>query len=539
MTLYATDLDGTLLRSDKSISDESAQLLNRLTDDGVLFTFATARSYSSASPLLKKLRLNCPAVTFNGVFVVDPKDGRHIVENNFTGSALAIAVDYFNRNDLAPLVYSYIDGRERVSYLQDRLSDVYGYVSTRQGDQRLRPVKTREELFQGRVFYFTLLDPQTDIAELDSVFSRENGFAVNFMPDTYNKDEIWYEIFSVNASKASALLQVMEIIRADRLVCFGDNNNDLSMIRSADTGVAVSNACDELKAAADIVIGSNDEGAVPRFIAEENGLSASEQKTKAAAPLTDKERFSQALSNAMTRVRGMHGSVGTQNEKLIHAALKNYYAPYSDDQEIRIGKYFADAVNEDGIFEIQTRHLYALKEKLEAFTEASRVTVVHPVEVKTRTVYVNSDTGEVLDETPFRNMFRKLAMFEELYSIRKFLSDSRVTIIIAKLKTERRVAYPGDKIPDLRSRTVRKKAQTMRIPLEIVEEIRMPLPGGLRVFLPEELPETFTKAEFCKLTKEPSSSLRLEVLRAAGLIVQVGTLGRKYVYSVNKEVHNG
>lgn len=539
MTLYATDLDGTLLRSDKSISDESAQLLNRLTDDGVLFTFATARSYSSASPLLKKLRLNCPAVTFNGVFVVDPKDGRHIVENNFTGSALAIAVDYFNRNDLAPLVYSYIDGRERVSYLQDRLSDVYGYVSTRQGDQRLRPVKTREELFQGRVFYFTLLDPRTDIAELDSVFSRENGFAVNFMPDTYNKDEIWYEIFSVNASKASALLQVMEITRADRLVCFGDNNNDLSMIRSADTGVAVSNACDELKAAADIVIGSNDEGAVPRFIAEENGLSVSEQRTKAAAPLTDKERFSLALSNAMTRVRGMHGSVGTQNEKLIHAALKNYYAPYSDDQEIRIGKYFADAVNEDGIFEIQTRHLYALKEKLEAFTEASRVTVVHPVEVKTRTVYVNSDTREVLDETPFRTMFRKLAMFEELYSIRKFLSDSRVTIIIAKLKTERRVAHPGNKIPDLRSRSVRKKAQTMRIPLEIVEEIRMPLPGGLRVFLPEELPETFTKAEFCKLTKEPASSLRLEVLRAAGLIVQVGTLGRKYVYSVNKEMHNG
>ena len=46
MTLYATDLDGTLLRSDKSISDESAELLNQLTDRGVLFTFATARSQS-------------------------------------------------------------------------------------------------------------------------------------------------------------------------------------------------------------------------------------------------------------------------------------------------------------------------------------------------------------------------------------------------------------------------------------------------------------------------------------------------------------
>ena len=250
MTLYATDLDGTLLRQDMTISDESAALLNELTERGVLFTFATARSFSSASPLIKKLRLKCPAVTFNGVFVVDPADGRHIVENVFPAASLRLVVNYINENSLAPLVYSYIDGRERVSYLEDRLDDVYAYVSTRQGDRRLRPVKTREQLFEGRVFYLTLLDPQTDIA-------------VNCMPDTYDKDVIWYEIFSRNASKASALLQVMELTHADRLVCFGDNNNDLSMIRAADTGVAVSNACDELKANADVVIGSNDEGAVP------------------------------------------------------------------------------------------------------------------------------------------------------------------------------------------------------------------------------------------------------------------------------------
>ena len=75
MTLYATDLDGTLLRSDKSISDETAALINRLISEGTLFTYATARSFSSASPLVEKLNLSCPAVTFNGVFVIDPKPG--------------------------------------------------------------------------------------------------------------------------------------------------------------------------------------------------------------------------------------------------------------------------------------------------------------------------------------------------------------------------------------------------------------------------------------------------------------------------------
>ena len=136
MTLYATDLDGTLLRPDKSISDETAEILNGLVSDGVLFTYATARSFSSASPLLTKLHLNCPAVTFNGVFVIDPRDGRHIVENVFTPVSCKIAIDYFNKIDLAPLVYSYIDGRERVSYLESRLEDKAGRQTSAPGENQ-------------------------------------------------------------------------------------------------------------------------------------------------------------------------------------------------------------------------------------------------------------------------------------------------------------------------------------------------------------------------------------------------------------------
>lgn len=536
MTLYATDLDGTLLRPDKSVSDDTAELLNKLIDAGVQITFATARSYSSASPLLKKLRFRCPAVTFNGVFVVDPKDGRHIAENVFGEASLKVAVDYFNSNSLAPLVYSYIDGRERVSYLEDRIDDVYGYVSVRTHDKRLRAVKTREELFAGRVFYFTLLDPKTDIAELDAVFSSENGFAVNFMPDTYNKDELWYEIFSKDACKAGALFRVMELVKADRLVCFGDNSNDISMITAADVGVAVGNSCEELKKAADIVIGSNDEDAVARYIANESGGALTEEKP--VETLTDAERFEKAVEAGMNRIVGMHGSVGTQKEKLIHAVLKNYYAPYSDEQEIRIGKYFADAVNEDGIFEIQTRQLYRLREKLEAFTSASRVTIVYPMEVSTRTVYVDSDTGEVVSETPFRRCCRKLLLFEELYSVREFLSNDRLGIIVAKLKTERRILTKGGKPIDLRSSRARKKAQITRIPLELEEELRIALPQGLRVFLPEGLPESFTKADFCKAAKESKASLRLEVLRAAGIITQVGKEGRRYLYKLSEGTQN-
>lgn len=521
MTLYATDLDGTLLRPDTTISDESVAILNRMIENGVLFTYATARSFSSAAPLMKKLNLSCPAVTFNGVFVIDPKTGEHLIENLFTEKSLYIAQEYIVSNGIAPLVYSYIDGRERVSFLTDRIDDVRGYVESRKGDKRQRPVKDYAELFEGRVFYITLFNPKEDPMELAEVFSRENGFTSNRMHDTYDPEIIWFEIFSKNVSKASAVLQVMELMRADKLVCFGDNMNDISMIRAADTGVAVANACKELKAEADIIIGSNSEGAVAEFIRQRE------------EPSQHIDRFSHALSIAMTRTRGMHGSVGTQNEKLIHATLKSYYAPYSDEQEIKIGRYYADAVSEDGIFEIQTRSLYRLKEKLKDFTAAAFVTVVHPVEYESRTVYISADTGEVIKETPFRKADPKAKIFRELYSVRNYLTNERVRIILARLRVEKRVYFHGNTLPDLRNRRVRQSVEIQKIPLKLISETILGSREDYRIYLPDGLPESFTKKDFLKLSKDGATSLRLEVLRAAGVITQTGKQGNSFIYSIS------
>lgn len=265
MTLYVTDLDGTLLRSDTSLSDFTIKTLNRLIcGEGVMFTYATARSFVSASPLVRELELSCPAVIFNGVFVVDPKTGKHIIENVYSKECQALAQDFFISENIAPLVYSNIDGRERVSYLESRFEDVASYVNSRKNDKRLRPVRDYGKLFEGDVFYFTIIDPK-DTAALDEVFTLENGFARNVQRDTYD-DMIWYEIYDKSASKANAVMQVKELLHADELVCFGDNLNDISMIKAADRGVAVENACAELKALADVITSSNNDDGVAKYI---------------------------------------------------------------------------------------------------------------------------------------------------------------------------------------------------------------------------------------------------------------------------------
>ncbi len=251
--------------------------------------------------------------------------------------------------------------------------------------------------------------------------------------------------------------------------------------------------------------------------------------------MTDNEKFHEAIKTASLRNgAGLHGSVGTQNERLVHASLKNYYAPCSDEQEIRIGSFFADAVCEDGIFEIQTRGLHRLNEKLAVFLEYSRVTVVHPVIRRYRWVYINSESGEVTKETPFRSIRSDLGVFEELYSIRNFLDHENLRVILAMLSLEKRVYHVGSEPPDLSNKSRRRKCVIEKAPLELLGETILEIPRDYAVFLPEDLPERFTKKQLCEAAGESRSSLRAEILRTMGIIRRISKIKNEFVYTVDE-----
>ena len=254
----------------------------------------------------------------------------------------------------------------------------------------------------------------------------------------------------------------------------------------------------------------------------------------------DDRRFSDALNAAIMREKRVRDNIGTRNEKLIHSTLKNYYAPYSDEQEIKLGKFFADAVSEDGIFEIQTSCLYRLNEKLRAFLGFSRVTVVHPMIREYRTLFINADSGEIVRETPARKMKTLLKVFEELYSIRGFLLHENLTVILCGLRVEKRVYFSGDKLPDMRTKSGRKKCVIEEVPLELLEEIVLEHPRDYEIFLPREIlsvyPNGFTRKQISKAANESRSSLRTDVLRTVGIIEKTGKSGKEYVYGLTKRI---
>jgi len=68
--LYVSDLDGTLLNSKQHTSSYTNQVINQLVDEGMLFSYATARSYYSAKPATKGLTAKIPLILYNGLLLL-------------------------------------------------------------------------------------------------------------------------------------------------------------------------------------------------------------------------------------------------------------------------------------------------------------------------------------------------------------------------------------------------------------------------------------------------------------------------------------
>ena len=265
-TLFVTDLDGTLLNSRDRISPFSIRSINTLVEQGMLFTYATARSLASASKVTEGLSMNIPVIAYNGAFIFQPSTGEILSEEKFTEAERVYVREELIRHGISPLVYSFIGGIERVSWMPAHENGgVRRYLSQRQGDPRFRPVAGREALYEGEVFYYTCIGEKEELQPVYGLFSADSRYRCTLQQELY-RPEYWCEIMPARASKARAILKLKELWGCGRVVSFGDAVNDLPMFEISDECYAVANAVDELKAAATGVIGSNEDDGVAKWL---------------------------------------------------------------------------------------------------------------------------------------------------------------------------------------------------------------------------------------------------------------------------------
>lgn len=265
-TLYVSDLDGTLLNKQDRINPESIRIINDLVSKGMLFTYATARSLSSASVVTQGLSTDIPVIVYNGAFILHPATGEILSREGFQKEEMKEIIEVMDRFDISPLVYSFVEDVEKVSWIVSRENEgIQRYLNLRKGDRRLRPVSSREELYQGDMFYFTCIGEKDALQPVYDILARDGRFRCTIQQELY-RPEYWCEIMPARATKAEAIRKLKEIRRCDRVISFGDAINDISMFEISDECYAVENAVDELKKIADKVIENNEDDGVAKWL---------------------------------------------------------------------------------------------------------------------------------------------------------------------------------------------------------------------------------------------------------------------------------
>ncbi len=270
-TLYVSDLDGTLLQPDATISPRTLSILNRAIAEGALFTIATARTPATVAAIIKDLDLRLPAIVMTGTALWDKKENSYSHVHYMDDHATKELVKIYRETDYPTFLYTLRDNLIHIYHLGP-LSDI---EKTFIEDRRHNFAKTLHipadgnstlPDYLGDTVLFYGMQPDAKTEEVFRLTSQVENVRVQKYHDFYGPEIGILEAFSPMSTKAIAIRELAERLGVERIVAFGDNLNDIPMLELADVGVAMENGVEEVKAMANVVIGRNTDDAVAEFI---------------------------------------------------------------------------------------------------------------------------------------------------------------------------------------------------------------------------------------------------------------------------------
>lgn len=267
--LFVADLDGTLLGPGATLSDRTIHVVNELLAAGGLFTYATGRSFTSAARVTSALHLELPVVTYGGAVIVEPSGVARDAAMMPTEAVRAVQQAATVPESVQPILYAMHGGRDRICWLARHSTPfIEAFISPRRDDPRLFPLDSWTEIEPNTVFYASIISECQPLQQLRDRLSTDlSGCHVAFGEDIYAPGTFVIELTSSAGTKAAAVNRIRTEIQADRLVCFGDNHNDLPLFAIADLSLAVGNATPDVRRAANEVIGTNAADGVAEWLA--------------------------------------------------------------------------------------------------------------------------------------------------------------------------------------------------------------------------------------------------------------------------------
>lgn len=222
----------------------------------------------------------------------------------------------------------------------------------------------------------------------------------------------------------------------------------------------------------------------------------------------------------------MRDGIGTYKEKKLHLILKKYFIRSAENREVPFRGFVCDGKEGDVVTEIMTNSLSGMGEKLRAFLPDHRVNVVFPLIVEKTLVWIDPQTGGMSKGriSPRRDGLSRL-LSEAVY-ILDCLKSPNLTLTAVSIKAEEYRIRNG------RGKEKKIGAEKLdRIPTEIISVTEYSTCEDMALFLPDGLPERFTRNDVAKATGFSGRRLSgaIKTLEKTGIISDAG-LGNRPRY---------
>jgi Cof subfamily protein (haloacid dehalogenase superfamily) len=271
--LLALDVDGTLLDPAGELRSAVQEAVMAVQQRGLRVVLCTGRRFRTARPLAQALQLDGPLVVHNGALVKDLASGQTLQQSYIAAEMYHPALALLRRLS-TPMMY--VDAfHENVDILTEPMERAHPFQREYLQDQlaHCRIVDDIASPLAHGVLMLSIMADGTNLQALRPVVGQTMGTRgrVHLL---VNKNYQGYilEILHAKVSKWQALQQLaaQQGITPEEIIAVGDDHNDLDMIRYAGLGIAMGNAVDTVKAAADAITSSNAEDglaqALERFI---------------------------------------------------------------------------------------------------------------------------------------------------------------------------------------------------------------------------------------------------------------------------------
>lgn len=253
------DLDGTLVRDDLEINSKDIQFINKLRKSNIEISIATGRILKAANPFIKQLNITAPVILYNGAVVMGPTDKTVLWCKKINPPQAQSALKILQEFNLDIQIYS--KPNDEGFFVSEVTKAIKQF--TNKDKIPAKKVENLEEVVPGGVVKFLNIGKRGSLKRCMVKLKNEVP-DLTFILSEYN----YLEVLPSGVSKGTGLKKWSEIknVSLESTVAFGDNMNDLELLKTAGLGVAMATAPTAVKEVTDLTTESVEERGIRKAL---------------------------------------------------------------------------------------------------------------------------------------------------------------------------------------------------------------------------------------------------------------------------------